>query len=234
MGTPSSGPAAVPRTSSGGSRARRGRAVEQPGPPGHSNVPEGSLYIGAAGHGFLPDDVQASENAARKDEESAAVSDLGVSVCSDCTFGGATTVFGFEGVGSCVGADEAIDVVDLCEVVYARREEPGGGSGVGHDFGPVEIYEGNRDLVDPSMPQWGGPTAVSPGPVPAGDTGNQYGAGVGNVEVFPTKGSSGASFGGEEDAWHAGIRVSPGDSGSPFVGSDTASGPPVGGPRPAS
>ena len=199
-------------------------------PPGHSNAPDGPLYLGAAGHCFLPDDVQASENAARRGEDSADVSDLEVWICDDCTFGGATTVFGVEGAGSYVGADDVHEVIELGEVVYARQEEPGGGSGVGHDFGLVEIPEDKHHLVDPSMPQWGGPSGVSPGPVPAGEPVHQYGAGVGNGEVFPTKGSSGVSFGGDDDAWYAGIRASPGDSGSPLIGNDAASGPPVGGP----
>jgi len=151
-------------------------------------------------------------------------------VCADCDFGGATTVFGVRGAGRQVGAEDTVEVIELGDVVYARQEEPGGGSGVGHDFGLVKIPEDKRDLVDPSMPQWGGPTGVSLDPVPEGEPVHQYGAGVGNGEVFPTMGSTGVSFGGNDDAWFAGIRASPGDSGSPLVGDEAASGPPVGGP----
>lgn len=199
--------------------------------PDHVDRPEGdgALYIGAAGHCFLPGDAQADDAAARDDETGADVSDLRVTVCADCTFGGATTVFGLNGWGREAGTDDAHEVIELGEVVYARQEEVGGGSGVGHDFGLVRIPEEKADLVDPTLPQWGGPDGVSPGPVPEGDPIHQYGAGVANGEVFATKGSSGVSFGGDDDAWYAGIRASPGDSGSPIVASDAADGVPGGG-----
>ncbi|PSP99430.1 hypothetical protein BRC89_04605 [Halobacteriales archaeon QS_4_70_19] len=174
----------------------------------------GDLYIGAAGHCFLPTDAAASENAAtaeeRQDGEAFDTSQLGtVSVCLDCTFGGATGLSVVEG-----------PVVELGEVVYARQEVRNGEDGPGHDFGIVRIPADKRDLVDPSMPQWGGPNGVSGDAIDPGLPINQYGAGVANGEVYPTMGSSGTSFGGnpEQDTWFAGIRASPGDSGSPIIG----------------
>jgi hypothetical protein len=91
---------------------------------------------------------------------------------------------------------------------------------VGHDFGLVEIPKQREDLVDPSFPQFGGPTGVSDDAVPQGEPINQYGAGAGNGEVFPTMGSQGASLGSQDDpdgeSWYAALRSSPGDSGSPI------------------
>lgn len=184
----------------------------------------GDLYIGAAGHCFLPTDAAASENAATEEEkddgEAFDTGELGtVSVCLDCNFGGLTGLAVVDG-----------PVVELGEVVYARQEEPNGEDGPGHDFGLVRVPEDKRDLIDPSLPQWGGPNGVSSGALPAGTAINQYGAGVANGEVFPTMGSSGASLGGNEagDTWFAGIRASPGDSGSPIIGAATTEKPAAG------
>ncbi|PSQ42128.1 hypothetical protein BRD14_05135 [Halobacteriales archaeon SW_5_68_122] len=154
----------------------------------------GDLYIGAAGHCFLP-------------------SELDVSVCADCTVGGTT---GLTFTGTTIG---------LGDVVYARQALPGG-SEVGHDFGIVRIPSGVEDAVDPSLPQFGGPTGVSKEAVPAGLPVNQYGAGVANGEVFPTMGSNGVSEGdlGTSESWYAAIRASPGDSGSPLGATEAGTG----------
>lgn len=183
----------------------------------------GDLYIGAAGHCFLPTDKSASENAATAEETDDGlaydVSQLEVSVCADCNFGGLVGLSVIEG-----------RVVELGEVVYARQVEPNGSDGPGHDFGIVRIPSDKRDLVDASLPQWGGPNGVSQGALAEGTPINQYGAGVANGEVYPTMGSSGASLGGNEagDTWHAGIRASPGDSGSPIIGAETTGKPAAG------
>ena len=176
----------------------------------------GDLYIGAAGHCFLPSDRNASENA-RRDGENAEdvydVSRLDVSVCDDCTVGGAT---GLTFTGTTIG---------LGDVVYARQNLPDG-SEVGHDFGLVRIPSDAEDAVDPSLPQFGGPSGVSDGAVPAGLPVNQYGAGVANGEVFPTMGSNGVSEGdlGTPESWYAAIRASPGDSGSPLQATEAGTG----------
>lgn len=184
----------------------------------------GDLYIGAAGHCFLPSDAAASESAATRQEkendEDFDTSKLGgVSVCADCTFGGLTGLAVVEG-----------PVFELGDVVYARQEKPDEEDGPGHDFGLVRIPTDKEQYVDPSMPQWGGPNGVSPDALAAGAPINQYGAGVANGEVYPTMGSSGASLGGNEadDTWYAGIRASPGDSGSPIIGAKTTGKPAAG------
>jgi len=174
----------------------------------------GDLYIGAAGHCFLPEGANASANAQRaaeSDDEVFDVSQLSVEICTDCTVGGYAGLVGLGG-----------RTVELGEVVYARQALPDG-SQVGHDFGLVRIPDAAGDLVDPSLPQWGGPDGVLSGAAPEGSPVNQYGAGVGNGEVYPTQGSSGVSFGefGTPESWYAGIRASPGDSGSPLVQTET-------------
>lgn len=182
-------------------------------------VPGGDLYIGAAGHCFLTDGP-ASENAARDHEDGEDVSGYTVSVCRECTVGGVT------------GLVVRGEVVELGEIVYARQvnPDPDDDSGVGHDFGVVRIPEEKADLVDPSLPQWGGPRGVSPEAVPEGEPVHQYGAGAGNGEVFPTMGTSGVSRGdnGTPESWYAALRASPGDSGSPLVSSDPGSAPSTG------
>jgi hypothetical protein len=190
--------------------------------PGQGEPPEnshwagddggGDLYIGAAGHCFLPDVKNASQNAKRGDEAEEDVYDvsqLTVEVCADCLRGGAN------------GLVVQGETVELGEVVYARQNLPDG-SEVGHDFGIVRISADLQDAIDPSMPQWGGPDGVSENAVPQGDHVHQYGAGVANGEVFPTMGSTGVSQGAQrnDDSWVATLRASPGDSGSPLVSSD--------------
>lgn len=200
------------------------------GPPDHANGHggdeeddggDGDLYIGAAGHCFLPEEKNASENARRPEEDRGDVYDvsqLNVSVCADCTFGGAT--------GLVVRGSE----IDLGEVAYARKVLPDG-SAVGHDFGIVKVPADAETQVDPSMPQWGGPDGALDGAAPPGSPVNQYGAGVGNGEMFATQGSTGSSLGDggtDGDAWYAGIRASPGDSGSPLVGDSSIERPAAG------
>ena len=176
----------------------------------------GDLYIGAAGHCFLPSDKNASENAQRdaeSDEDIYDVGQLDVSVCDDCAVGGAT---GLTFTGTTIA---------LGDVAYARQNLPDG-SEVGHDFGLVRIPSSAEDAVDPSLPQFGGPSGVSEGAVPAGLPVNQYGAGVANGEVFPTMGSNGVSEGdlGTSESWYAAIRASPGDSGSPLQATEAGTG----------
>lgn len=168
----------------------------------------GDLHIGAAGHCFLPDGRNASRNARRSDESDGDVYDvtrLRVSVCDDCAVGGAT------------GLNARGTTIALGDVVYARQNLPDG-TQVGHDFGLVRIPSDAEGAVDPSMPQYGGPRGVSETAVPTGTPVNQYGAGVGNGEVFATQGSNGVSQGdrGTPESWYAAIRASPGDSGGPL------------------
>lgn len=196
-----------------------GEAIQESG-TGSSG--QDSYFIGAAGHCFLPGDKNASDNAQRDGETDEDTFDLdkveSVTLCKECTFGGFS--------GFIVGGE----VYELGDVVYARQNLPDG-SEIGHDFGLVSIPEDLLPAVDPSMPQFGGPTGVEQGAVPQGDTICQYGAGVGNGEVYPTMASRGASLGdlGEPASWHGEIRASPGDSGSPIEEYETGVGTTAGG-----
>ena len=108
------------------------------------------LYIGAAGHCFLPGDETADDEAGDDFEKTYDVSQLTVKVCKNCTFGGITGLSFVDG-----------EVYELGDVVYARQALPNEqgteGDEVGHDFGLVRIPENFRPAVDPSMPQFGGP-----------------------------------------------------------------------------
>jgi hypothetical protein len=190
--------------------------------PEHVDTPEeDALYLGAAGHCFLGN-APADENAAREGENADPIEGVRVSACVDCQLGGGATVFGLNGWGTQAGTDEQVTVVELGDVIYARQAN--GGAQIGHDFGIVRIPEELEGIVDPAMPQWGGPTGERAEHVPTGEVVHQYGAGVGNGEVFATMGSTGVSTGGDDNAWSAGIRASPGDSGSALVASDGGSG----------
>jgi hypothetical protein len=170
-------------------------------------VREEKLYIGAAGHCFLPSGKNATANAQRDGETADDLfdpSDLTVEICKNCNVGGIT--------GLSVARGETYELGD---VVYARQNLPDG-TQVGYDFGLVEIPAELHHAIDPSIPQFGGPIGYEDGAVPEGETVSQYGAGVANGEVFPTMGSRGVSEGalGSPQSWYAGIRATPGDSGS--------------------
>lgn len=179
------------------------------------------LYIGAAGHCFLPAGKAASRKAAtpeeRKKGEAFDTSKLGgVSVCADCTFGGLS------------GFVLTVAVHKLGEVVYARQTKPSGEAGLGHDFGLVKIPAEKHEVVNRSIPQWGGPNDVSNRALPVGTPIHQYGAGIVNGEMYLTMGSSGESLGGDDDVWFAAVRASPGDSGSPIIGAKSTDKPAAG------
>lgn len=175
-----------------------------------------NLYIGAAGHCFLPSDANASANARRESEthdDVYDVSQLEVELCQRCTFGGGTGLVVVRGT-----------TIQLGEVAYARQKLPDG-RGLGHDFGLVTIPASATDAVDRSLPQWGGPHGVTNDAVAQGETVHQYGAGIGNGEVYPTQGRTGVSQGDRDspESWFATTRASPGDSGAPLVSSSAPS-----------
>lgn len=186
-------------------------------PTAMAEAEAGSLYIGTAGHCLLRDG-NATKEASRPDEDGEDVSDITVAIDVDGTF------------GLVVGALEA---VELGEVVYARQTIPGDSVGIGHDFGLIRIPEKHFDMVDPSLPQFGGPDGTLEDGVPAGEPVHMYGNGNGNGEVFPTKGRYGSSLGetvfGDENAWEYLQRISGGDSGSPVIASQPGSLPDTGG-----
>ncbi|MEF8913365.1 hypothetical protein [Natronomonas sp.] len=175
----------------------------------------GAYYLGAAGHCFLADGAVGENTAPDGDDLSNVTVKVGV---DDFTFGGFAALNGLRGT-----------TYELGDVVYARQAADDG-TQVGHDFGLVEIPQEAVDagIVDPSLPQFGGPTGVvESGALPSGEPICQYGNGVGNGEVFPTKGRRGASLGdfGDYRSWYAALRGSPGDSGSAILGADPTADP---------
>lgn len=169
----------------------------------------GALYLGAAGHCFLPDSADASQSAGG----SYGASGVTTKACLDCTFGGTTALSGLRG-----------QVVELGEVVYARQSQDG--VDVGNDFGLVRIPTEAEDLVSPAMPTWGGPSET--GFVDGGETLVQYGNGVATGETAATKSRTGVGVSNDQDvgSWVAELPAAPGDSGSAVQGARTTlSGP---------
>jgi hypothetical protein len=170
----------------------------------------GTTYLGAAGHCFLG----SSAAGGRELDEGTDLADVSVRVCVDCRFGGATAL-----VGGIRGR-----VVELGDVVYARQRNADGDQ-VGHDFGLVEVPAAVEDLLDPTMPTWGGPTET--GRIDGGDPVVQYGNGVVTGETVATKSRTGVGTANDaaSGSWTAALPAAPGDSGSAVqVGELTASG----------
>jgi hypothetical protein len=96
----------------------------------------------------------------------------------------------------------------------------------------VAVPDEAVDLLEPSLPQFGGPDGVSETAAAPGTVVHMYGAGIGNGEVFVTQGRTGVSLGdaGTPGSWVGALRASPGDSGGPLVAGETGSLPPSAGP----
>lgn len=163
----------------------------------------GVAYLGSAGHCFLPEDriathgVGADYNPARTH----------VQVCvSNCQFGGQT---GFIMTGN---------LVDLGPVAYARQTDPTVADDfdkdVGNDFGIVSIPAALQSQVRPSMPVWGGPSAVEE--VSLGSVVCFYGNAAVLGEVWPSMARAGVGGGTEREAgrWLINAPTFQGDSGS--------------------
>lgn len=163
----------------------------------------GNRYLGAAGHCFLPDGVDAAPSGDPAHQYSSRVQ-----VCvSGCAFGGQ--------LGTVIVGTPA----DLGTVAYARQSQ--GGVDVGNDFGLVRIPAGLG--VRPSMPVWGGPSGT-PTPPSLGQPVCLYGNAAGLGEVFATKARAGVAGVGTANAWYASIPSAPGDSGSAVVNCPALSG----------
>jgi hypothetical protein len=157
------------------------------------------LYLGAAGHCFLPADRKATHGAGA-DYDASGVT---VQVCVENCEGNFRTDL-------LLGT-----LVTLGKVAYARQTNATGEEDVGNDFGVVEIPQEAAALVRPQMPVWGGPHGIDV--LEAGDFGCHYGNGLGFGEVFPTKARVGIGGGGDKDFWMGDFAGSFGDSGSGLV-----------------
>lgn len=154
------------------------------------------LYLGAAGHCFLPEAATATHGAGADFD----ASDVRVSACvARCEFAGQ--------VGFLTGDTR----VELGEVAYARQTRAG--VDIGNDFGLVRIPAHLHDDIRTTLPVWG---AVSDQrDMRTGDQVCLYGHGTGIAETYATKARAGVSIASRTDgSWRAAIPSMLGDSGS--------------------
>jgi hypothetical protein len=162
------------------------------------------LYLGAAGHCFIPADRK-STHGQGADYDASGVT---VQVCVENCEGNFRTA-------QLVGT-----LVTLGRVAYARQTDPAGEEDVGNDFGVVEIPSAAAALVRPQMPVWGGPHGVTE--LESGSLGCHYGNGLVVGEVFLTKARAGVGGGSDRDFWMGDFAAAFGDSGSALNGCEPA------------
>lgn len=160
----------------------------------------GKLYLGAAGHCFLPADLKSTHGAGADYDASGVTVQACVSGCEG-NFRSATLV------GT---------MVNLGRVAYARQTDPTGTNDAGNDFGVVEIPAELAHMVRPEMPVWGAFKGVMM--MEFGKTACHFGNGVGTGETFVTKARVGVGGGSDPDMWYGDFAGSPGDSGSGIMG----------------
>ncbi|MEK6975128.1 MAG: S8 family serine peptidase [Candidatus Thermoplasmatota archaeon] len=160
---------------------------------------DGRLWLGAAGHCFMPESVT-NNNGAYDYARTKMFACL-----SECPLGGlagAQAFFEWQ-------AGAPLDFVELGEVGYARQ------NGVGQDFGIVAIPVALAGDIEPEMPVWGGPYGVDPNGF-VGDLDFLYGNGVAVAETVATKARVGVGDGdgGDKTSWTMIGLSNGGDSGS--------------------
>lgn len=161
------------------------------------------LYLGSAGHCFLP----GAKTATHGESPDYDASGVSVIVC-------------VENCGGNFRSNLLVGTwVSLGRVAYARQSDPTGEEGVGNDFGVVEIPAEAVPLVRPEMPVWGGPAGIED--LDFGSYGCHYGNGIGVGEVFLTKARVGVGGGHDHDFWMGDFLGAFGDSGSGLVTCET-------------
>lgn len=175
--------------------------------------PDGTRYLGTAGHCILPDNrvgthgPMADFDASRVRVEVAGGCPVEV-YANSCTVVGGPTWW------------------ELDEVAYAR-------DGTVSDFAVIEIPEKHHDLIRLEMPEWGGPDgAAQAGEGDDGETVLHYGHGIGTGQAVATRARSGVLIHTVPNGtwWHATTPVAWGDSGSPIVLAADDGPPMTGGP----
>jgi hypothetical protein len=161
------------------------------------------LYLGAAGHCFLP----AAKKATHGEGADYDASGVTVQVCVENCEGNFRTAL-------LVGK-----LVTLGKVTYARQTDPTGTEDVGNDFGVVEIPAEAAALVRPEMPVWGGPKGVNE--LESGKFACHYGNGLVVGETFLTKARVGIGGGADKDFWMGDFAGLFGDSGSALNGCES-------------
>ncbi len=164
----------------------------------------GDLYLGAAGHCFLPEAATGTHGPGGNHDPG----NTRTQVCvSNCQFGGQ---LGFIVTGN---------FVTLGDVVYARQAGAGGDRA--NDFGLVRIPDEHRDLVRPHMPMWDGPDGEQNAGL--GDMTVHYGNGLVVGEAWPIMGRAGIGTSGGGSDYLAIHPITFGDSGSALsIGTITA------------
>lgn len=159
-----------------------------------------TLYLGSAGHCFLPGARKATHGPGADYDASG----VRVIVCiEDCEGNFRSNLL----VGTWT---------ELGRVAYARQTTEGGDEQVGHDFGVVEIPSELASLVRLTMPVWGGPDGTHP-ELESGEPGCHYGHGLVAGETVLTKGRAGLGGGSDHKFWMGDFLGSFGDSGSGLV-----------------
>jgi hypothetical protein len=162
------------------------------------------LYLGAAGHCFLPAALKATHGPGADYDPSGVEVRVCVNNC-DANFRSMTLVG---------------ELVLLGRVAYARQTDATGEEQVGHDFGVVEIPADLAPSVRRSMPVFGGPTGVDT--LEFGEFGCHFGHGLVVGETFPTKARVGVGGGSDKEFWMGDFAGAFGDSGSAMVSCDLA------------
>ena len=163
------------------------------------------LYLGAAGHCFLPT-VKKSTHGEGADYDASGVT---VQACVDGCEGNFRTA-------TLVGT-----LVNLGRVTYARQTDPTATEDVGNDFGVVEIPAEAAHLVRPEMPVWGAFKGTEE--MEFGKPACHYGNGVGVGETFLTKARVGLGGGADAAMWYGDFLGAFGDSGSGIMGCELSS-----------
>ena len=157
------------------------------------------LYLGAAGHCFIPATTKATHGAGA-DYDASGVT---VEVC----------VSGCEG-----NIDTSLLLgqwVTLGPVAYSRQTDPTGTEDIGNDFGIVEIPAAAAHMIRTGLPVWGSHSGVTY--LEFGQFGCHYGNGIVTGETVATKARVGVGGGGDESYWMGDFVASPGDSGSGLI-----------------
>ncbi len=158
----------------------------------------GRLYLGAAGHCFLPEGKTSTHGGdADYDPRSTTVR----ACIAACTNGGQS---GFLLTGT---------LATLGPVAYARQTL--GGVDVGNDFGIVRIPDGLRNLVRTHVPVWNGP--LDEGTMKLGDVAVHYGNAAALGEAWPTMARAGVGMGATSARWLANTPAFQGDSGAAML-----------------
>jgi hypothetical protein len=157
------------------------------------------LYLGAAGHCFLPAAMKATHGPGADYDASGVEVRVCVNNC-DANFRSMTLIG---------------ELVLLGPVAYARQTDATGEEQVGHDFGVVEIPAALAPGVRRAMPVFGGPTGVAT--LEFGEFGCHFGHGLLVGETFVTKARVGVGGGSDKEFWMGDFAAAFGDSGSAMV-----------------